>query len=134
MDDQTTFARKLRRDQTLAERRFWVLLEPWRDAGWHFRRQAPIGPFVVDFVCKRQKLIFEIDGDSHYSDEGVARDSVRTAYLRRLGYSVLRFTNEDVLGSDDGVFEVLRGVLGEPDAGLSSPPPTRGRPGGGSFS
>ncbi|SFV29837.1 Very-short-patch-repair endonuclease [Devosia crocina] len=115
MDDQTTFARKLRRDQTPAERRFWVLLLPWRTAGWHFRRQAPIGPFVVDFVCKREKLIFEIDGDSHYFDEGIERDIARTAYLRRLGYTVVRFSNDNVLDSDEGVFEALRRVLGEPD-------------------
>ena len=115
MEDKTSFARTLRRDQTPAERRFWTLLHAWREAGWHFRRQAPIGPYVVDFVCKRIKLVIEIDGDSHSSDEGLARDSVRTAYLRRLGHSVLRFTNDDVLGSDDGVFEVLRGVLGEPE-------------------
>lgn len=114
MEDQISFARKLRREQTPAERRFWVLLRPWREAGWHFRRQAPVGPFIVDFVCKRNKLIFEIDGDSHYSDEGIERDVARTDYLRRLGYSVLRFTNDDVLGSDDGTFDVLRGVLGEP--------------------
>ena len=130
MEDQISFARKLRREQTPAERRFWVLLHPWREAGWHFRRQAPIGPFVVDFVCKRNKLIFEIDGDSHYSDEGIERDIARTNYLRRLGYSALRFTNVDVQGSDDGVFEVLRGVLGEPDAvrlGPSLFSPIRGR-------
>lgn len=118
MEDRISFARKLRQDQTPAERRFWALLHPWREAGWHFRRQAPIGPFVVDFVCKRKKLVFEIDGDSHYSDEGIERDNTRTDYLRRLGYSVVRFTNVDVLESDDGVFEVLRGVLGEADAGI----------------
>lgn len=113
MDDPITFARKLRRDQTLAERRFWDLLYPWRMSGWHFRRQAPIGPFVVDFVCKRIKLIFEIDGDSHYTDEGIARDFNRTAYLRRLGYRVVRFTNDDVIDGDEGVFDLLRGILGE---------------------
>jgi very-short-patch-repair endonuclease len=57
MDDPITFARKLRREQTPAERRFWRLLEPWRVSGHHFRRQAPIGPYVVDFVSKRGKLI-----------------------------------------------------------------------------
>ena len=56
MEDRISFARKLRLEQTPAERRFWALLHPWREAGWHFRRQAPIGPFVVDFVCKRNKL------------------------------------------------------------------------------
>lgn len=62
MDKQISFARRLRRDQTPAERRFWAVLQPWRDAGWHWRRQAPIGAFVVDFACKRAKVIVEIDG------------------------------------------------------------------------
>ncbi|ODT68140.1 MAG: hypothetical protein ABS75_21450 [Pelagibacterium sp. SCN 63-23] len=117
MAGQIAFARKLRREQTPAERRFWALLHPWRQTGRHFRRQAPIGPFVVDFVCKRMKLIVEIDGDSHYSDEGAQRDLARTDYLRRLGYCVLRFTNDDMLSNGSGVFEVLRGVLGEPEDG-----------------
>ena len=114
MDDPITFARKLRREQTPAERRFWRLLEPWRVSGHHFRRQAPIGPYVVDFVSKRGKLIFEIDGDSHYTDAGLAHDRSRTDYLERLGYRVMRFTNSDVLGNGDGVFDTLRSVLGEP--------------------
>jgi very-short-patch-repair endonuclease len=53
MDDPITFARKLRREQTPAERRFWRLLQPWRERGWHWRRQAPIGPYVADFVYKQ---------------------------------------------------------------------------------
>lgn len=59
MDDPVTFARKLRRQQTPAERRFWALLHPWRSAGMHWRRQAPVGPYVVDFVCKAQKLTIQ---------------------------------------------------------------------------
>ena len=55
------------------------------------------------FVCKRNKLIFEIDGDSQYSDEGIERDIARTEYLRRLGYSVLRFTNDRVLSNDESL-------------------------------
>lgn len=112
MKDQVVFARGLRREQTAAERRFWVVLEPWRANGWHIRRQAPIGPFVVDFVCKRAKLVFEIDGDSHYSEAGIAGDERRTGYLMGLGYRVVRFSNVDVLESAEGVFEVLSGVLG----------------------
>jgi very-short-patch-repair endonuclease len=114
MDDPVTFARKLRREQTPPERRFWALLYPWRDAGLHWRRQAPVGPYVVDFVCKAQKLIVEIDGDTHYSDAGLAHDARRTAFLEGRGYRVLRFTNGEVMGSPEGVFMVLSGVLGEP--------------------
>ncbi|MDB5589295.1 MAG: ATP-dependent helicase HrpA [Devosia sp.] len=115
MEDRVSFARRLRRNQTGAEQRCWAVLHSWRVNGWHFRRQAPIGPFVVDFVCKREKLVIEIDGDSHYSGEGIARDEGRTAFLEGLGYRVVRFSNDDVMGNAEGVFEVLRGILGEPD-------------------
>ncbi|WIJ26290.1 endonuclease domain-containing protein [Devosia sp. RR2S18] len=115
MDDPVSFARRLRGEQTPAERRFWALLHPFRAGGWHWRRQAPIGPYVVDFVCKRALLVVEIDGDSHYGAEGIAHDARRTAYLARLGYRVQRFTNLDVLDNEDGVFNTVRGILGEPE-------------------
>ncbi|HEV7345892.1 MAG TPA: endonuclease domain-containing protein [Devosia sp.] len=114
MDDPVSFARKLRRDQTPAERRFWALLAPWRACGWHWRRQAPVGPYVVDFICKRIGLVIEIDGDSHYDVAGQAHDARRTAELAALGYRVLRFTNAEVLGNAAGVFDVMREVVGEP--------------------
>ena len=114
MEDRISFARQLRQEQTPAERRFWVMLEPWRLGGRHFRRQAPIGPYVVDFVCKRDKLVFEIDGDSHFEVLGLAHDLRRTAYLGRLGYRVVRYTNVDVLESSEGLFDVLHELLGEP--------------------
>src|SRR5690606_38711800 len=124
MEDPIGFARRLRREQTPAERRFWALIHPWRDTagplGWHWRRQAPVGPYVVDFICKRIGLVVEIDGDSHYDAAGIAHDARRTAFLAGLGYRVLRFTNDDVMDNADGVFEVMLGVLGEPG---KEPPP-----------
>jgi len=113
MDDPVTFARKLRRDQTPAERRFWAVLHPWREAGQHWRRQAPIGPYVVDFVCKGEKLIVEIDGDTHFSEAGLAHDERRTAFLKDRGYHVLRFTNGE-MANPEGVFVVLSGLIGAP--------------------
>jgi len=113
-----SFARGLRREQTPAERRFWALLEPWRLSGWHWRRQAPIGPYVVDFCCKRVGLVVEIDGDSHCEAAGIRHDARRTAWLADQGFRVLRFTNDDVLEGAEGVFAVMRRVLGEP----GSPP------------
>jgi very-short-patch-repair endonuclease len=115
MREQIAFARGLRREPTAGEQRFWTLLEPWRANGWHWRRQAPVGPYVVDFVCKRIGLVVEIDGDSHYTEVGQRHDAKRTAYLGECGYSVLRFSNEDALTAD--LYEVMREVLGEPDAG-----------------
>ncbi|MDP2781584.1 endonuclease domain-containing protein [Devosia sp.] len=115
MKEQISFARGLRREQTVAERRFWALLEPWRTAGWHMRRQAPIGPYVVDFVCKRARIIFEIDGDSHFTEAGLAHDARRTAFLAGLGYRVVRFGNDEVLTNIDGVGDMVFGVLGSVD-------------------
>ncbi|WP_297110985.1 endonuclease domain-containing protein [uncultured Devosia sp.] len=115
MAETVAFARKLRREQTLPERRFWALTLAWRDAGLHWRRQSPIGPYVVDFVCKGKKLVVEIDGDTHFSEAGVTHDAQRTAYLAGRGYRVLRFTNADVMQRGEGVFVSLAEVLGEPD-------------------
>jgi very-short-patch-repair endonuclease len=110
MADPVTFARKLRREQTQPERRFWALVRGCRDASQHWRRQAPIGPYVVDFVCKSRKLLVEIDGDTHCSEAGVAHDAQRMAYLVERGYRVLRFTNVDVMRRGEGsLTEVLGG-------------------------
>lgn len=114
MDTSKTFARRLRHEQTPPERRFWALIRPWRDTGWHWRRQAPMGPYVVDFVCKRIRLVVEIDGNTHSADAGIAHDARRTDYLAGQGYTVLRFTNGEVMNNAEGVYEVLRQTLGDP--------------------
>ena len=107
-----TIARKLRSEQTSAERRFWLVIQSFREEGWHFRRQSPVGPYVVDFVCKRAHLIFEIDGDSHHADGAVAADATRTAYLESRGYRVVRFTNLEVLSNSEGVWSEVSAYLG----------------------
>ena len=111
---KTPLARRLRRDHTPAERKFWELLHPYRQSGWHIRRQSPIGDYIVDFVCKRAGLVFEIDGDSHYAPGAEAREVDRTAYLSSRGYRVVRFTNLDVLGNPQGVYVELMALLGDP--------------------
>ncbi|KKC38722.1 hypothetical protein WH87_07290 [Devosia epidermidihirudinis] len=111
MGQRTELARKLRREPTPAELRFWEILYTFRQSGWHFRRQVPVGPYIVDFACKRAKLAFEIDGDSHYSDAGLAADAVRTAYIEERGYRVVRFTNLDVLGNPEGVYLLVADAL-----------------------
>ncbi len=105
-------AKKTRQQPTPFEVRFWRLIHPIRQAGWHFRKQAPIGRYVVDFVCHRARLIVEIDGDSHYSDGGIARDAVRTAFLESEGYRLLRFTNLDVMDNEEAVYLAVVEVLG----------------------
>jgi very-short-patch-repair endonuclease len=100
--------------------RFWKLIEPFRADGYHFRKQVPLGPFVVDFACHRPKLVIEIDGDTHYTDEALAKDRARDASLARHGFTVLRFTNDDVMTNPEGVYLVLASALTE--GPLPSPP------------
>jgi very-short-patch-repair endonuclease len=98
----TARARQLRRNQSDAENRLWFQLRS-RQLGVKFRRQEPIGPFIVDFCAVDPKLIVEVDGGQHAAQE--ARDADRTACLERSGYRVLRFWNTEVLGNAEGVVE-----------------------------
>jgi very-short-patch-repair endonuclease len=99
-------ARRLRRNQTDAERLLWFRLRDRRLVGWKFRRQAPIDRFVVDFCCADAKLIVELDGGQHEQDK--ERDAPRTRVLGAMGYLVLRFWNHEVMRNMDGVLgEIL---------------------------
>jgi len=102
-------ARRLRRDQTDAERVLWFRLRDRRLAGWKFRRQAPIDRYVVDFVCADARVIVELDGGQHA--ERTEQDRARTAVLEAMGYLVLRFWDNDVLGNTDGVVETILNTL-----------------------
>jgi very-short-patch-repair endonuclease len=97
-------ARQLRRDATDAEQRLWSALRDRRLRGYRFRRQHPIGDFVVDFACTRDRLIVEADSGQHADNDG---DHRRTAWLEREGWRVLRFWNNDVLANKDGVVETI---------------------------
>jgi very-short-patch-repair endonuclease len=119
--------RILRQQPSVAELRFWRIIHPIRQAGWHFRKQAPIGRYVADFACHRAKLIVEIDGDSHYTEDGVARDAVRTAFLVGEGYGILRFTNLEVLENEEAVYLAVLEALSACGPTNSGPPPSRGR-------
>jgi very-short-patch-repair endonuclease len=86
----------LRRGQTDAERKLWFALRSRQFAGFKFRRQQPIGPYIADFVCFQEKLVIELDGDQHGSDQAIAYDDVRTRFLKRDGFRVVRFANYDI--------------------------------------
>ncbi len=101
-------AARLRRDQTDVEQRFWLAVRDRRLAGMKFRRQATIGPYVVDFLCIEKRLIVELDGGQH--DEIV--DANRTRFLEERGYRVLRFWNNDVVENFDGVLQTVIEALG----------------------
>jgi len=104
-----TSARRLRRNQTDAERTLWFRLRDRRLEGLKFRRQAPIARYVVDFCCEESHLIVEVDGGQHAVDE--AKDKKRTEELEAMGYLVLRFWNNDVLTDPDGVVQSILDAL-----------------------
>ena len=106
-------AKELRRNQTDAERKFWPVLRDKQFESRKFRRQAPIGPYVVDFVCFSEKLVIELDGGQHALQ--VARDDKRTKWLEAEGFRVLRFWNHDVLQNTEGVVETIRSALAPTD-------------------
>ena len=104
----TIRARRLRRDETDAEKAIWRLLRNRQFSTLKFRRQHPVGPYFVDFYCHEKQLVIEIDGGQHSAE----RDRERTAYLEARGLTVLRFWNSDVLKNPEGVWEVVRAALG----------------------
>jgi len=94
---------------TDAERKLWNTLRNRQFGEYKFRRQVPIGPYVVDFVCFEEKLIIEVDGGQHA--EEFERDAARTEWLEAEGYRVVRFWNNDVLGNTDGVIRAIEAAL-----------------------
>ncbi len=105
-------ARKLRKEKTVAERRLWRKLREVNGQGFHFRQQAPIGPYIADFAELTQKLIIEAVGSQHGLDEGLKRDAERTRWLEANGFRVLRFWNNEVLTNMDGVMTSILLALG----------------------
>ncbi len=101
-------ARALRRRMTDAERVLWGRLRNGQLVGQKFRRQSPIGPYVVDFLCEARRLVIELDGGQHADS---ASDAARTARLESEGYRVIRFWNNDVLTNLDGVLAVILSEL-----------------------
>lgn len=99
-------AKDLRSRQTEAEQRLWYHLRAHRFMGLKFKRQKPMGRFIVDFVCLEQKLVVEVDGGQHA--ERVEYDARRDAWLRGQGFVVLRFWNHEVMQEMDGVLERIR--------------------------
>ena len=102
-------AKTLRSKQTEAEQRLWYHLRAHRFLGLKFKRQKPMGRYIVDFVCLEQRLIIEIDGGQH--SEQVDYDQDRDACLRSQGYTVLRFWNNDVMQQLESVLEQIRCTL-----------------------
>ncbi len=108
--DGTTLARsrRLRSDQTDAERKLWSVLRR-HTLGVKFRRQHPIGSFIVDFCCVEKRLIVELDGGQHAMQ--AQTDDKRTCFLNARGYRVLRFWNDDVMSDADAVVAAVMQAL-----------------------
>ncbi len=104
----TSLARSLRRIASNAERRLWQGLRKSSVEGFRFRRQAPLGGFVVDFVTLDAKLVIEVDGATHSTKRERARDVARSAALEAQGFAAIRFGNDEVLHNLDGVLETIR--------------------------
>lgn len=102
-------AKALRRDPTEAERALWNHLRMRQLEGHKFRRQQPLGRYIVDFACLEKRLVVELDGGQH--SEQVGSDTARTAWLETQGFRVLRFWNNDVLSEIEAVKEAIKEAL-----------------------
>jgi very-short-patch-repair endonuclease len=99
-------ARNLRKTMTHQEVKLWVRLRELRELGFHFRRQSPIARYIVDFECRRRRLVIEVDGMQHGFDQNRMRDAVRDRTLNELGYRILRFANPEIDQNMEGVLEI----------------------------
>jgi len=105
--DQRDFARNLRKQMSEADKRLWQLLRAQQLQGHKFRRQAAIGPYVVDFVCLSHKLIVELDGPHHDERNADRHDARRSAWLASRGFSAIRFWNHEL---DDEIRSVMESI------------------------
>jgi very-short-patch-repair endonuclease len=121
---QRDLARRLRREMTDPERLLWGKLQAHRQAGLAFRRQVPIGPYVVDFLSHAARLVVELDGGGHSWNARSRRDEARDAWLAERGYRVLRFWNPEVTANLDGVVETILAAAAEGATAVT----TRGGP------
>jgi very-short-patch-repair endonuclease len=116
-DFETFYARQMRNNPTKAENLLWQTLRR-KALGVRFRRQQPMGPFVVDFYCSRARLVVELDGELHANEETRRNDEERTRRLEQTDCRVIRFWNGEVLNDLDGVVARIRSALAE--RGVSS--------------
>ncbi len=101
---------ELRKNQTEPEKKLWLGLRSGQ-LGVKFRRQHGIGNYIVDFYSSELSLVIELDGDSHFSEQGFKYDQRRDHYLKQLGLTVIRFTNDEVMRNYEGVVVTLLGMI-----------------------
>jgi very-short-patch-repair endonuclease len=115
-------AKALRKRMTDAERRLWRYLRNRELGGWKFRRQYPVGPYIVDFICVEKNLVIEVDGGKPAENEEL--DIQRSEYLNKLGYRVFRFWNNQVLPETEAVLEKILAILMNEKRNSPSPQPS----------
>ena len=104
-------AKILRKNMTKQERLLWSVLRNSNFYGFKFRRQVPIGNYVVDFVCESKNIIIELDGGQHNEPNNIKNDKVRTDFLVSKGYQVYRFWNIDIDNNINGVYLELKKIF-----------------------
>jgi very-short-patch-repair endonuclease len=104
-------ARALRKNSTDVERLLWAELRDHRLSGAGFRRQVPIASYIADFVCHAARLVIELDGGQHFSDDQEAADNRRSTIIEAKGFRVLRFSNHDVMTNRTGVLETIASAI-----------------------
>jgi very-short-patch-repair endonuclease len=117
-----SIAKDLRKNATEPERRLWSLLRGKQMAYLRFRRQQPIGPYIVDFYCSAVRLVIELDGSQHGTNEAVAYDTARTKWLEERGYRVLRIANADLLRNSEDALEAIWSAVKNSGLPLPEPP------------
>jgi very-short-patch-repair endonuclease len=103
--------RKLRREETDAEKKLWNILRNRQLAGVKFRRQFSIGRYILDFYCPEYRFGIEADGGQHYADKGRQRDGLRTKELSKIGVEIIRFSDQEILSNIEGVYEMIQKVI-----------------------
>lgn len=118
------FANKLRKNMTKAEACLWkYVLRARKLNGYQFRRQRPVLNYIADFMCMDLMLVIEVDGISHWDEKVVAKDEIKQKALEKIGFSVLRFDDNDVLNDIENVERVLFGYIEDFEKVHPLPPP-----------
>jgi very-short-patch-repair endonuclease len=125
----TGFARRLRHEETDAERKLWSLIRNGQIDGFKFRRQVPLLGFIADFYCVSARLVIELDGGQHFEPEAIAYDQARTRKFNGEGITVIRFTDIEMLQRPRAVVLTIENYLRDRDRTLT--PPSPGVPGEG---
>ena len=113
MNKLTILAKQLRQNQTPQEQKLWNIIRNHKFNNLKFKRQQPIGKYIVDFLCKDIKLIIEIDGGQHNTPENILTDAQRTQFLQSKGYKVIRFWNNEIDNNLEGVYLELEKIFQE---------------------